>query len=155
MFELIKDPKRSDREIARSLGLWPSTITRHRKKLEGDYILQYTALPDLTRIGYEILAFLLVKRPKASEIPYETWREKVREWLHDFPQVVFAATIGGEWDALIVSLHRDYTSYSVYEKEMQELMGISSDNIKAVLAGLKYKSLKPFSLKHLEDDFRS
>jgi len=56
--ELLKNSKRSDRDLARILGLSQPTVTRTRRKLERTgYVLEYTVIPDFTKLGYEIMAF--------------------------------------------------------------------------------------------------
>src|SRR3989304_9887091 len=56
--ELVKNSKRSDRDLAKILGVSQPTLTRMRKRLERDsYILDYTAIPNMTKLGFEITAF--------------------------------------------------------------------------------------------------
>jgi DNA-binding Lrp family transcriptional regulator len=50
--EMLKDSKRSDREIAKSLGVSQPTVTRTRAQLEKEYIETYTVIPDFeTRLS--------------------------------------------------------------------------------------------------------
>ena len=154
LFELIKNSKRSDRKLARSLSLWPSTITRYRKKLEKDgIILEYTLIPNLQKMGYEILAFLFVKKPKKTKISHEAWSKKMREWLSDFPEVIFSIELAGEWDALIISLHKDFTGSSRYMRKFLKMGDDFIEDTNLLLASLVEKlTLKPFSLKYLEKE---
>jgi len=58
LFELIKGARRSDRELAKAVGTSQPTITRKRTKLEKEgFIKEYTVIPDLKKMGYEIIAF--------------------------------------------------------------------------------------------------
>ena len=60
--ELIKNCKRSDRELARAIGISQPTATRIRSKLEKEgYIRQYTTIPDLNKIGYTVASLNFVK----------------------------------------------------------------------------------------------
>jgi DNA-binding Lrp family transcriptional regulator len=60
--ELMKNCKRSDRALAKSLGVSQPTVTRtlHRLEKEG-YIREYAAIPDLSKLGYELMGFTFVK----------------------------------------------------------------------------------------------
>jgi len=48
LLELLKDSKRSDREIAKVLGVSQPTITRMRNRLVQEGVIQeFTIIPDL------------------------------------------------------------------------------------------------------------
>ena len=55
--ELIKNSKTSDRSIAKLLNVSQPTVTRRRDKLEKEGLLEYTAIPNLEKLGFEIVAF--------------------------------------------------------------------------------------------------
>ncbi len=58
----MKNSHRSDRELAKAMGISQPTITRIRRKLEKEgYIKEYTIIPDFNKLGYEILAFTFIK----------------------------------------------------------------------------------------------
>lgn len=149
LFELIKNSKKSDRELARSLGLWQSTITRYRKKLEKEGIIQeYTVIPDLPKMGYEILAFVFVRVRG-----YQEWSQKMVEKLYDFSEVIFATRAEGMgWNGLVVSLHKNYTRFSEYYGKFLEFGKDIIETSEAVLVSLSTNALKPFSLKYLEKE---
>lgn len=55
--ELMRNSRRSDRELARILGTSQPTVTRIRTKLEKEgFIREYTIIPDFCRIGYTLIA---------------------------------------------------------------------------------------------------
>jgi len=62
LLELLKDSKRSDREIAKVVGVSQPTITRMRQRLvrEGA-IKEFTVIPDFVKLGYEIMAISCIK----------------------------------------------------------------------------------------------
>ena len=70
LLELLKDSKRSDREIAKVLGVSQPTVSRMRQRLvkEG-MIKEFTVIPDFVKMGYEIMAisFFKSKRTKETE----------------------------------------------------------------------------------------
>ena len=56
LLELLKNSKRSDREIAKALGVSQPTVSRRRQRLvEEGMIKEFTVIPDFTKMGYEIL----------------------------------------------------------------------------------------------------
>jgi len=63
--ELMKNSRRSDRELAKVIGSSQPTVTRARNRLEKEgYIQEYTIMPDFLKLGYEILAVTLFKYKK-------------------------------------------------------------------------------------------
>ena len=153
LFELIKNSKRSDREIARSLGLWQSTITRYRKRLEKEGVIrEYTLVPNLQKMGYKILAFTFMRTPKKGKISNEVLENKIKEWVNDFPEVTFSTRVqGGGWNAVIISLHKSYTQYSEYFKRVLDIGEDVIEDTEVILASLdKESTLKQFSFRYLE-----
>jgi DNA-binding Lrp family transcriptional regulator len=61
LFELMKDSHRSDRQIAKALGVSQPTVTRRRGLLEKNYIEGYTIIPKFGQIGFEIAALTFLK----------------------------------------------------------------------------------------------
>ena len=78
LWELIKNSRRSDRQLARVLHISQPTVTRRRALLEKKLIDGYTAIPKWKNIGYEIFAitFTKIKADIASEEKYEGTRKK-------------------------------------------------------------------------------
>lgn len=56
LYELMQDSKRSCRELAEAVKVSQPTITRMRKNLEKVNIREYTLVPALEKLGFEILA---------------------------------------------------------------------------------------------------
>ena len=147
LFELMKNSKRSDREIAKIIGVSQPTITRMRQRLEKGAIVDYTAIPDWKELGFEIMAFTFVKASTQQGSV-----EKAREWATKNPSVVFAS--GGEgmgMDGAMISFHRSYSDFSDFIMDLN--MGLSEHlhDIQSFLMTTDGERLmKPFSLKYLE-----
>jgi len=108
LVELLKDAKRSDRELARVLHSSQPTITRARQKIEREgFIKSYTFIPDWRKLGFEIMAFTFTKmRP---EILSEEMIGKVKKYAAKFPNAILATSGEGlGMTGVIISLHRDY-----------------------------------------------
>jgi DNA-binding Lrp family transcriptional regulator len=108
--ELLRGSRRSDRELAKAARVSQPTVTRIRTKLEKQgFIREYTVIPDLMKMGYELLAFTFLSfsedRPEHIE--------EAREWVKKQPCVIF--TNDGEgmgMNSVMLSIHKDYTSYT-------------------------------------------
>ena len=61
LFELMKDSHRSDRQLAKALGVSQPTVTRRRTMLETNLIEGYTITPTFGKIGFELTAFTFTK----------------------------------------------------------------------------------------------
>jgi len=56
--ELVKGARRSDRELAKAVGVSQPTVSRFIKKLENQGLVkEYTIIPELRKMGYELLVF--------------------------------------------------------------------------------------------------
>jgi len=151
LYELIKNSKRSDRDLAKTLGVSQPTITRMRKKLEQKMISEYTVIPNWAELGYEIMALTFV----GVKPTYQTEAEakKVEKWMMKHPNVVFAADGQGMgMTAVIISFHRNYTGFlrllTETRTEWAEYLTDIQAFIVTVKGGLVFK---PFSLKYLAD----
>jgi DNA-binding Lrp family transcriptional regulator len=147
LFELMKNAKRSDREIAKIIGVSQPTITRMRQRLEKTTIVDYTVIPDWKEIGFEIMAITLVKTTRLPEVT-----EKTKNWVLNNPNVVFAT--GGEgmgMDYSLLSFHKNYSDYSNFQDNLKKELADNLQDIQSFLIATgEKKTLKPLSLKYLE-----
>jgi len=69
LLELLKHSKRSDRELAKILGVSQPTVSRMRDRLvkEG-MIKEWTIIPDFAKMGYEIMAISCFKSKISKEL---------------------------------------------------------------------------------------
>ena len=148
LFELMKNAKRSDREIAKIIGVSQPTITRMRQQLEKTAIVDYTVIPDWIELGFEIIALTFVK---AKGLPELT--EKAKKWAMKNPNVVFAA--GGEgmrMDYAIISFHKNYSGYSSFIEHLKTEWAKNLQDLQSFLMTTdEERMLKPLSLKYLEE----
>lgn len=147
--QLLKNSKKSDRELAKVIGVSQATFTRRRKQLEKKVIKEYTITPNLYELGFEILAFTFV----SIREPREDFMEKARQSLSKCPNVIFAS--GGEgfgMEAIAISVHKDYTSYINFISEARlEGKDIALD-MQSFLVSLQGDlEAKPFSFKPLAE----
>lgn len=151
LFELIKNARKSDREIAKALKISQPTITRKRALLDKEgYIREYTVIPNLEKMGYEIIAvsFLAFSEAKTE------LTEKAREWCKQQPSIIFAT--GGEglgMHSIMVSVHKNYASFSKLVTKLREDWQPNLKDVQSFLMSVSRKELvyKPFSFRHLEE----
>lgn len=154
LFELMKDSHRSDRQLAKAVGVSQPTVTRRRAMLEKNYIEAYTIIPKFGQIGFEIAAFTFLK----SKLKQKTGREKdetlkkLKEWYMNQPNVVLVQEGRGMgWDAICISLHQSFSDFAAFvraqDSELSEWI-IESQTFHADLKlGI---AIKPFNLEYLE-----
>lgn len=122
--ELMKDSRRSDRKLAKAIGVSQPTVSRTIKKLQKEGIIkEYTVIPDFHKLGFEILAvtFLaLDKEPDSKEF---------ERALSTFQNVLmFQRGLGLKYSHMVVSLHKNYSSYAEFEKRLKQNSWIVTDS---------------------------
>jgi DNA-binding Lrp family transcriptional regulator len=153
--ELLKNSRRSDRELSRAIGTSQPTTTRRRANIEKNFIDGYTAIPRWEKIGFEIIAFTFVKHNiKFAKLNVrEEVFKKVKEWLNKQPNVILAIDGQGMgWDAIFISVHRNYSDFTEFiNKHNSELSEFLIDS-QSFVSNYNPKTVKkPFHLKYLTE----
>ena len=161
LFELIENSKISDRKLAKKVGVSQPTITRRRAKLEKEGLLDYTAIPNFEKLGIEIIAFTFVSWKPETRKPLREMRSRGDEFnlLHKrtfskHPNLVFsAAGRGGDMNGgVFVSLHKDYTCYMNFVKELEVDWGEYMQKSYSFIVSMKGKEVRhDFTFKNLID----
>lgn len=153
LFELMKDSHRSDRQLAKALGISQPTVTRRRAMLEDSTIEGYTVIPKFGQIGFELAAFTFMKtklnHKKAAE-KQEAFT-KMKDWFSKQSNVI--SVLDGQgmgWDAVCVSLHENYTGFAEFLRLAQSELSDTIIETQSFQADLKPGvAIKPFHLKYL------
>jgi DNA-binding Lrp family transcriptional regulator len=152
LFELVKGARRSDRELAKVVRVSQPTVTRTRTKLEKTGLVkEYTTIPDLRRIGYELLAFTFMSFAEDKPELFD----KARKWIMNQPCVVFAQNGEGlGMNSVMVSLHKGYASYSRLLTQLRRDWQPNLTSEQSFVISLDRSDLliKDFSLRHLLAD---
>lgn len=151
LFELLKDSKRSDRELAKVLGVSQPTVTRRRNTLVNEGVIrEFTVIPDFAEMGYEIMAISCIKtrNPVSAGIV-----EEAKEWMMQFPNIIFVAHAEGMGkNGVMISLHKNYTDYSRFVSTHLEHWKLNVESHDSMLISLKGIIARPLSLKYLADE---
>jgi len=118
--ELMKNSRRSDRDLAKAIGASQPTVTRTRHKLEKEgYIKEYTMIPDFAKLGFQILALTFVRTEKvltpeelkkARKIASKVMREGAAE------SIMLERGAGLEQNGVFMSIHKDYACYLEFKE---------------------------------------
>jgi len=149
--ELLKNSKRSDRELAKVLKVSQPTITRTRRKLEENELIQdYTIVPDFRKMGFEILALTFVKM--RADVLLTEIMEEAKKQAQKFPNVIFVSTGEGLGMAgVIISFHKDYTDYHKMINIMRVDWKEYAEDIESFIVSIGEGEYKRFSLTYLKD----
>jgi DNA-binding Lrp family transcriptional regulator len=150
LFQLVKNSKISDRKLAKIIGVSQPTVTRRRALLEREGLLDYTAIPDFGKLGFEIVAFTFANLKHDAHSDEKT--QEFRSFLSKRANIVFVSTGRGlQRDIVCVSIHKNYADYASLREEFNQdwsdhitkfdsfIISIESDN-----------TLKQLSFNHLE-----
>jgi DNA-binding Lrp family transcriptional regulator len=156
--ELMKNARRSDRELARLIGTSQPTVTRVRTKLEKNgYIREYTVIPNFQKLGYQILAVTLFKYKKRFDAEKIKKAKKIlgKSFKEGPFEIIMAERgLGGGYNAIMISVHKDYESFTALMNWAQQFYDLELDEFESFLVNLaeevRYQPLTFSSLaKHL------
>ena len=156
--ELMKNCNRSDRELARAIGVSQPTVSRMKAKLEKEGVVsEYTIIPDFRKIGYHLLALTFFSMKKSivpSEMP-NAIKMGVEKASKAAPNViVIERGIGLRFDSFMMSFHKDYTSYTKLMQGVRTSQYLDLERVESFIVNLDdevhYRSLTFATLaKHL------
>jgi DNA-binding Lrp family transcriptional regulator len=112
--ELMKNSRRTDKELAKAIGASTQAASKTRKKLEKEgYFLEYTAIPNFVKLGYHlfVLTFACFKKDLSGKEMDHARRQALERAITAPLNAVFIERgIGVNHDAVIGSFHKDYSS---------------------------------------------
>jgi DNA-binding Lrp family transcriptional regulator len=116
--ELVKNPRLSDRQLSKILNMSQPTITRKRTLIERQGLLDYNAIPNLRKLGYQILAFIFGSW-KHKEFP-DTRADEMEKYIAQIPNILFISTGSGlNYDRMAIAVFKDYSEYSKTIREFK------------------------------------
>ncbi len=150
--ELVKNSRRSDRELAKAIGTSQPTATRIRSKLEKEGVIkEYTIIPNLGKIGYSILALTFMKLDLKNSLPSSEivkFREIHYNAMSKNPSALMLVKrgMGLGYDAVLISLHQDYASCDKFRAFIRQNMTDRINDMDTFLINLEEEENSlPFS----------
>lgn len=138
--ELMKNSRRSDRELAKVLGVSQPTVSRTIKKLEKEgYIKEYTIIPDFSKLGYEIMGITSIAlREQPQKEGFKEIRKMTAEVEKSHPHASLMAVngIGPKKNTLFITFYENYSAYSEALKLTRQLPFANVDSIESFLVNL-------------------
>jgi len=149
--ELLRNSKRSDRELARILEVSQPTLTRNRRNLEKNGMIQgYTIIPNFKKMGFEILALTFVKM--LPGVQTKEVLEKAKEYAAKFPNAILSTTGEGlGMNGVVISFHKNFTDYHRNLNQMRLDWKDFLEDIQSFIISLEEGEFKKFSLTYLSD----
>lgn len=116
--ELMKNSRRSDRELGRAMQVSQPTVTRIRRRLEKEGVIkEYTMVPDFRKLGYSIMAIVFFKLARTlSAEEFKALHDASRKIEQENPRgYLFVMNgFGLEKHVAMVAYFNDYSEYSEY-----------------------------------------
>ncbi len=147
--ELMKNSRRSDRELAKELGISQPTVGRIIKRLEKEGVIkEYTMIPDFIKLGYTLMGITQIGVDQTDQEYYTQAREAAARDYEEEMTHGNILVVSGTGDSTNRAFVTYYKNYSDYVEAMKLVKGISfsrADTVKTFLVDLKaelhYRSL--------------
>jgi DNA-binding Lrp family transcriptional regulator len=154
--ELMKNSRRSDRQLAEALGVSQPTVSRLIRDLEKEGIIkEYTMIPDFKRLGFRLMAALFLGKQETMK---EEERLAVRdaavemEKKHSHATMMVVNGIGLNKGRMIILFCKDYSDYFQQLKEIRNLPHIDAGEVESFLVDLNdYRNFRNLSMKEVAE----
>lgn len=106
LYGLIKFPDIPDSKIAENIDVTRQVVSKLKKSFEMDGILKTLRIPNLKKLGFEIMAISHFRHnPKT---PLEKRGKGIKQILSEFPQIFI---IFGNLESMMINVCRDFTEF--------------------------------------------
>lgn len=140
--ELMKNSRRSDRELAKAIGVSQPTVSRTIAKLEKDGVLrEYTVIPDFNKLGYHLCALTFANFETPTDL--QAMRELIEEYgkrLAEIPEAVMIERGLGEGaNGVVISFHESYSGYMQFQRWLKQFASLSKYELHSFIIDLDDK----------------
>ena len=130
LFQLLRNSKLSDREIAKKLKTSQSTVTRTRHKLENRIIKSYTIVPDLSKLDIKLIAFTFSNCTRATK----ELMKNIAEFVEEQPNIVFVGHGEGmRKTGIFVSFHKNFSDFTEFMQKFRLLCEGFADSVESFI----------------------
>jgi len=152
--ELMKSSRRSDRELAKVIGVSQPTVSRMISRLQKEGVIrEYTMIPDFNKLGYKILALTFVKLKKTlSQEEFEKVREVTKQKVMEssYAIVMLERGLGLGYDGVIMAFYKDYSEHLEHVKVLHRYPFLDLYGMESFLISLEDKlHYRPLTLSAL------
>jgi DNA-binding Lrp family transcriptional regulator len=138
--ELMKNSRRSDRQLAKAIGTSQPTVSRMIKNLEKEgCIREYTVILSYAKLGFQIMALTFFKLKR--DVP-DAEMDRIRKMGTAMTQdsalevVMTERGMGMESSVVAVSFHKDYSAYKSFREWISQFDFIEVENVRSFLIDL-------------------
>lgn len=129
--ELSADARASFREIAKRVGISPTTlISRVRRMEKAGIITGYSAKVDATKLGYEFMAIIEITITKGALL-------EVQEKIAAFPGIVAVYDVTGLSDSMALAQCKSRQEFSRLVKRILAIPNVERTNTHVILNVVK------------------
>lgn len=157
--ELMKNSRRSDRELAKIIGTSQPTVSRTIKRLEKEGVIkEYTMIPDFKKLGYQIMgvSFFGKGDPVKNE-DKAALRKAAAELESKNPYASLMAVngIGLGKSRMFITFYRDYASYTEAMQAAKRIPQVEPDRLESFLVDLNESNYRLLTLKQIARHIQS
>ena len=129
--ELLKNSKRSYRELAKSIGVSTATVINHIQRLESAGVIAgYTVRLDSERLGYDLTVITEITVSKGRLL-------EVEEEIAKIPNVCAVYDVTGLTDAMVIAKFKSRRGLSDFTKKLLAMPYVERTNTHVVLTTMK------------------
>ncbi len=144
----MKNSHRSDRELAKAIGVSQPTVSRMIRNLEKEGVIkEYTIIPDFAKLGYELMSTVFIRTHEITPEERDKTRTVIAEDIgkNVFPDLLMERGLGLGFEGMIITLHRNYSDYMKQIEYTKTRPFVQPDHVESFLVNLKseqhYRSL--------------
>ena len=127
---MCRSSQGSYRQIAKQLGIHPTTLIQRVKNLEAKGVINgYRAKVDYMRLGFDYMGII--------QVYVEKNMLSVQETIRSIPQVLAVFDVTGECDSIVWIACRDRDEFSNIVKSILKIEGVQKTNTSVVLNVMK------------------
>jgi DNA-binding Lrp family transcriptional regulator len=131
--ELMKNSRRSDRELAKKIGVSQPTVSRMIQRLEKEGVIkEYTMIPDFGKIGFNLMSIITFKlKPISTGELHELHRAAGElDNQERRPYLMIMEGMGLGKNLAVLSFYKDYGDYATH---IRNIKNAASSSMKAYM----------------------